>query len=540
MARFVSVFISEARQRLIAVLVWFATLTIALFGLGWFGLAVVRDQIRSELEGPMDRFIQVRQHVVTAFDLLERNVTAPPCTPEFFKQLHRVAYRPDGLSEYLHAPGGVARCAVHGRFFEPPVPLGEPDMVFRHPVETRLWLDRPMAFIGLDGKTGSMVSRGDFTVVVPTPDDAQGVPSWMTLETVAIGPDGRSWHRSGARGLYDGYQRDLAAGVGPISTGAVREIACDPLGLHCIVGETTLSRVLARGQALVVLAVLFAALLAGWVAWFVGCLLRRYWSFEARFRRYLGPDSIVCAYQPLMDLASGRITGCEVLVRWRDVNDAIVSPNQFLPIVEKRRLTMTLTRLVIERAAAELSAALPSDRRLQVNINIFPCDLDAARLLACLAPFDGLRDRLSPAVEIVENSAVDPAQAHLEVEKLRRAGVKTYIDDFGSGYSTIQGIADMAVDGVKLDRAFALAPPDSLMGRMLGRAIEMVQTAGRQVVVEGVETAERLAQLRAMPHPVDVVQGYHVGRPMPVSEFADFLAMKDDQVADRARGQAAA
>lgn len=539
MARFVSVFISEARQRMLALLVWLATLAVALYGFGWFGLGLVRDQIRAELQVPMDRFMEVRQHVLTAFELLEREVTAPPCTPDFFRQLHRVAYRPDGLSEYLHAPGGMARCAVHGRFFDPPVPLGEPDMIFKRPVETRLWLDRPMAFIGLDGKVGSMVSRGAFTVVVPTPDDAQGVPSWLSLETVAIGPDGRSWHRSGARGLHDAYRRDAAAGAGVISTGAIREVVCDPLGLHCIVGETTVSQLLARGQALVILAVLFSALLAGWVALFAKRMLCTYWSFESRFRRYLGKDSIVCAYQPLMNLASDRICGCEVLVRWRDVNDAIVFPNQFLPIVEKRRLTMTLTRLVIERAAAELAAALPTDRRLQVNINIFPCDLDAGRLLHSLAPFDGLRERFALAVEIVENSAVDPVRAHHEVEKLRRAGVKTYIDDFGSGYSTIQGIADMAVDGVKLDRGFALAPHDSLMGRMLGRAIEMVQTAGRQVVVEGVETAERLAQLRAMPHPVDVVQGYHIGRPMPIAEFADFLAMKDDMAADRAREAAA-
>jgi len=82
------------------------------------------------------------------------------------------------------------------------------------------------------------------------------------------------------------------------------------------------------------------------------------------------------------------------------------------------------------------------------------------------------------------------------------------------------------VDCVKLDRAFAMAPDNSMMALMLGHAIEMIRASGRAMVVEGVETAERLAQLRGQACPVDYVQGYFVSRPLPIARFAAFLAVR--------------
>ena len=134
------------------------------------------------------------------------------------------------------------------------------------------------------------------------------------------------------------------------------------------------------------------------------------------------------------------------------------------------------------------------------------------------------RQRFKLAVELVENHDVDFEDAQFTIRELAASGVKTYIDDFGTGYSSIERVATLAVHGVKLDRSFAMAPPDSILGRMLVQVLEMIKTSGRPIIVEGVETHARLQLLRATGM-VDCIQGYVVSRPIGVEELVVLLAM---------------
>jgi EAL domain-containing protein (putative c-di-GMP-specific phosphodiesterase class I) len=87
----------------------------------------------------------------------------------------------------------------------------------------------------------------------------------------------------------------------------------------------------------------------------------------------------------------------------------------------------------------------------------------------------------------------------------------------------MHNLAGLSVDGVKLDRSFAMAPDNSMMAQMLRHAVEMIEETGRVMVVEGVETAERLALLRGMQARIDFVQGYFIARPLDIADFAAFL-----------------
>ena len=99
----------------------------------------------------------------------------------------------------------------------------------------------------------------------------------------------------------------------------------------------------------------------------------------------------------------------------------------------------------------------------------------------------------------------------------------TYIDDFGTGYSNIANLAVLSVDGVKLDRAFAMAPDDSLMAGLLSNIIDMIHDSGRRIVIEGVETAERMQMISASGM-VDYAQGYFISRPLEIGQLTKFLA----------------
>lgn len=169
-----------------------------------------------------------------------------------------------------------------------------------------------------------------------------------------------------------------------------------------------------------------------------------------------------------------------------------------------------------------------------MNFNIFPCDLDSISLARIFSGFTSQPDRFDVVLEIIESDEIPP-NAQREIEALRRLGIKTYIDDFGTGYSNMQNLAALSVDGVKLDRAFAMAPDNSVMARMLRHAVEMIEATGRVMVVEGVETAERLALLRGMQARVDFVQGYFISRPLDIAAFVAFMTPQPVSLAERKR-----
>ena len=165
----------------------------------------------------------------------------------------------------------------------------------------------------------------------------------------------------------------------------------------------------------------------------------------------------------------------------------------------------------------------PAPIRLQVSFNIFPRDLDAVWLRDVLRVFETLDQRFDAVIEIVETDLLQTEHAQRQIDALRRFGIKTHLDDFGTGYSNIENLARLRVDGVKLDRSFAMSADGTLMARMLVNAIDMIHAAGHRLTVEGVETEERLLMLKATGQ-VDFVQGYLISRPLDIARFAQLLA----------------
>lgn len=536
MAGISALFVSARSLRAIGVAVWLAA---ALLFAGIFFLAVVvqgREAVRTNVSHGIEDVQRLLRNLDTVFDELARSVTAPPCGTFYMRQLRRVAYLPDGLSEFFHVEDGKVICTLSAEHLETAHVLGPPDFVRDGAPQTSFWLDRELDFTGLTGMTGTIVQRGDFATVIPPENISLNLPPWIDAEAVVISPAGRWWHRAGKDRIH---QDILITGTGIDWTGAggpaIRGIACSEDRHYCISTRTYLVNVAAYNPAMMLLIVVFAALGASWVARLVLGLIRRYWSFEARFLRNLDDRSLICDYQPILEVATNRIAGCEVLVRWRDVDDSVVYPDAFLPIVARHDMMRRLTTLIVARAAAELGDRLPTDVRLQINVNIFPGELDAAAIDEVFRPLRVLSDRFDVALEIIESDALPLELVQSEIETLRREGYRIYLDDFGTGYSTIRHVAALEIDGIKLDKAFAMAPDGSVMAEMLHHAIGMVRSAGRKVVVEGVETAARLAQLRERADRVDFIQGYHISRPLDIDGFAAFLRerMPTDAVGQR-------
>lgn len=525
MVRFVGLLISQTHQHAIRVLLFIA-LFVPLLSLA-FALSVgqVQNTIRSEA---VDQLSVMRGALVKMRDVgdrLNREAIAEPCSPEFNRQLRRIAYAPDGLNEFLFLANQSVLCSVGTLRYDAPIALGTPDIARPETGLPTLWLDRPLDPFGLEGMFGTLAQYGSFAVVVPAGGGGPS-PRRMTSEMGFL-IDGRWWHRSGEVGLFEAAMEGAPAGLGsPALPDAFRLLQCDETGVICVVAGARLGDLFALGWLAMAAIFVATVLVALWLSGLAHRLTRRFFAFEARFLRNFSAETILCTYQPILDLRTGEIDGCEVLVRWRDLDDRVVFPDQFLPIIEARGLTMRLTRYVAEKAFAELQTHVPVGRSLQVNINISPRDIDADTLLPLFTELH-LDARFRLAVEIVETESFDPVAAQRAVDQLRKRGIATYLDDFGTGFSSIHSLGELKIDGVKLDRAFAMANESSLLGQMLPSALHMVHQTGRITVVEGVETAERLAQLQALGN-VDRVQGYFIARPMPIERFVAFLAEQDD------------
>lgn len=521
MSALVNALIEGRRERLLLCFLWCALFS-SLLGIGYgFIVWQVSSYIRHDQEAELSRIAQIRQNAVSALQRLQREATAPRCSRLFFAQLQTVAFLPDGLNEFLYAPHGIVKCSTSHSKFDIPVSLGEPDIKGNGPVDLDLWLYRDLEPIGLPGATGNFAKLGSFAVAIPPYSGYRNGANWLEKEIVAVGPKGQLWYVAGEPEVYRRVTQPAHVNlIGRLTT--VSSWRCGGHRLHCVASEARLL-VWAREWGTILSSIAILAALFAWicsiniVSWF-----NRYWSFEARFCRYLCPHSVVIAYQPVVDLKSGKVSGCEVLARWRDIDGTIVAPDRFINIVERTGHTLAFTQMVADKAHEELRGHLPDDLPLQINFNVFASDFDSETLLRIFSKFAGRDSHLTVAVELIENDQIDFEKAQLSVEELGRAGIKTYIDDFGTGYSSIERVARLAVHGVKLDRSFAMSPPDSVLGRMLLPVIDMIKTSGHLIVVEGVETDARLNLLRTTGV-VDYIQGYAVSRPVGIDEFIAFL-----------------
>jgi diguanylate cyclase (GGDEF)-like protein len=235
-------------------------------------------------------------------------------------------------------------------------------------------------------------------------------------------------------------------------------------------------------------------------------------------------------YQPKVDLRSASVVGVEALVRWEHPELGLMEPDLFLPAVQQNGLMHPMTAGVLDEALDGAVQLRERHHPMPVAVNLFPPslgDLDLPRQIA-----DALSRRgLSPdalVVEITEDFLLSNRNRALKVlEELHELGVRIAIDDFGTGYSALSYLRELPIDEVKLDRSFVAAiTADDRAAAIVRTVIDLAETLGLTVVAEGVEDVETARALAS--YGCAVAQGYFCGRPLPISELLEFLAMPTD------------
>jgi diguanylate cyclase (GGDEF)-like protein len=245
---------------------------------------------------------------------------------------------------------------------------------------------------------------------------------------------------------------------------------------------------------------------------------------KAELKTAVENEALTLAYQPLVDLKTRRVVGCEALARWSHPTLGSIPPSLFIPIAEETGLITDITRWVLKAAATECRN-WPNDISVSVNISARDfrhADVEAMVLEALEA--SGLEaHRLE--VEVTETALIEEKEIATKIlSALGKRGVGIALDDFGTGYSSLSYLQALPFTKLKIDRSFVMDIGTNARSlKLLSNVAQLGKDINLIVTAEGVETEEQLALIQEHTR-VDQIQGYLFGIPLPRREVAELIA----------------
>ncbi|HWA36788.1 MAG TPA: EAL domain-containing protein [Burkholderiales bacterium] len=252
-------------------------------------------------------------------------------------------------------------------------------------------------------------------------------------------------------------------------------------------------------------------------------------AIETELRAAIARGQLHLAYQPKADLASGRIAGCEALLRWTHPSLGVISPARFIPIAEDSGLIVPIGDWALRTACTQAKAWIDAGfGPLSVAVNVSPRQFLQQDVVAWVMTV--LRETDLPPecleLELTETLiARDVEKVIATVDRLKSAGVRLSIDDFGTGYSSLSYLKRFRVDTLKIDQSFVRNLASEQDDATIALAvIDLAHNLRMTAVAEGVETEAQCRFLR--DHGCDAIQGYFFSKPVPAEELGAQLAAR--------------
>ena len=249
-------------------------------------------------------------------------------------------------------------------------------------------------------------------------------------------------------------------------------------------------------------------------------------TLEHNLRKALKSNEFVVYYQPLVDLATGRIAGAEALVRWKHPELGMISPAQFIPLAEETGLILPLGEWVLRTACKQAKVWQETlDKHFHISVNLSARQFQQQDLVSTVSK--ALQDTgLHPdflELEITESLGMKNPELTLRtLHELKSMGIHIAIDDFGTGYSSLSYLKKFPIDTMKIDRSFVSdIQTDSNDAAIVLAIIALSHSLKLKVIAEGVELPEQAQYL--LEHGCEQVQGYLYSPPVPAESFGKLL-----------------
>ena len=246
-------------------------------------------------------------------------------------------------------------------------------------------------------------------------------------------------------------------------------------------------------------------------------------TLKTKLHRALDREEFVLYYQPIYRLATGEIVGLEALLRWRDPQTGLVSPQKFIPLLEELGFIKEVGRWVMERAFSKSKEW--EKFGVYVSVNLSPRQFIDRRFVDKV--IDVLKDTdanpFSLVLEITETSLMyDPEESASRLKKLKTLGFRFAVDDFGTGYSSLAYLKRLPIDVIKIDMTFTKSILHSKVDKaIVSSIVTLAKSLSLETLAEGVETRSQMEIMKELG--CDLVQGYYLGKPLPEEEAEELL-----------------
>ena len=256
-------------------------------------------------------------------------------------------------------------------------------------------------------------------------------------------------------------------------------------------------------------------------------------TLMSELKQAISNDQLTLYFQPKINLNTNTVVGLEALIRWNHHRFGFVRPDEFIPIAEQTGIIKPLTRWVITRTLEVQKELLEEGHDLEISINISAKNLREDDFIPFIA--EALKsnpdhiDKIT--IELTETSMMeDPLKALQVLDELSKSGVKLSIDDFGTGYSSLAYIKKLPANEIKIDKSLVFDLTNNAHDQVIIKTtIEMCHRLGYIVVAEGVESQSIVDILRQLN--CDLIQGYFISPPLPLSKLKLWLTDIDDYAA---------
>jgi len=249
-------------------------------------------------------------------------------------------------------------------------------------------------------------------------------------------------------------------------------------------------------------------------------------NMAAELRDAVKNNQLQLYYQPKLELKNGTIKGVEALIRWHHPEHGFLEPTEFIEIAEQTGMINSLSRWVLHTSLHEFKYLLQHLKGLELSINLSPKNLMDETFPDIVGLY--LNESGIPPqqliLEITESSLMEDMQRASQVlERMHELGVQISIDDFGTGYSSMAYLKQLPISEIKIDKSFVGNMLDGENDAIIVRTIiDLAHNMGRKVTAEGVKNQEIQDLLEILG--CDMVQGFHVHRPMPLQDFLELMA----------------
>ncbi|WP_298814310.1 EAL domain-containing protein [uncultured Roseibium sp.] len=289
------------------------------------------------------------------------------------------------------------------------------------------------------------------------------------------------------------------------------------------------------------LKVIAAAACAGIAVLFVAIGVWLSWRPESEandeFVAAIRNGEFIPYYQPVMDIESGRLRGCEILMRWRRPNGNIVSPGQFMAYAENNGHIFDMTRQMMRISSEEVGDLYGENPDLKMSVNLFAGHfLDREIISDIRSIFENSKISYQQiVVEVTERHPLEDMElARKIMAELQALGVRVALDDVGTGHGGMAYLQKLGVDIIKIDKMFIdTIGSDDNSTTIVDSMVELADNLGMGIIAEGVEQEEQIERLLELG--VTAAQGYFFAQPMSAEDFIAFAEKTEEEARERAR-----